>query len=731
MRKIIAGIAIVGLHVIVASCSAATPPRELFEGVDTVTVPGVVGGVVAFGPKAFAVVSGEVDDFRLPIIAAGLYQRGRIVACGHNGYLSAATLQHSSTGKLISNLMLWAANVKATNVGKLKIAVLDDRKLAEALQKSGLSAQVLSGPSWTSNLTGVQLLLASPRKMAPTDVDAVLRYVQKGGGVIMADAGWVWEGYNAKPGQKLSHDFVGNQIGRAAGLMWSSRNVNTPESKTLAVTPTGLDDLTAHGALSRLQDWPAQGGDFKAVRQAVATLDLTLTLLPTDDKLFRPQLEQLLANRGKGISIPRPRAGIRQADVFARLQVANETRKVLDASIDQLKAHPMAAVFPSQPPESAKAVNKTLSIDTSHPRWHSTGLYARAGDKIDVRVPASAVQSGLSLRIGPHKDKLWEKDQWLRAPEITRQFLLTQETTTVGSGFGGLIYVDVPRDCALGTIDVEVRNAVPAPLYLHGETTQAEWKQTRSAPAPWAELASSKFIITLPAEAVRQLDRPDELMDYWDRVLDACADLAAVPRERQSPERFVIDVQISAGYMHSGYPIMAPLNLAEEVTDLATLQKKGNWGVYHEIGHNHQQQDWTWDGLTEVTVNLFSLYCLEHLNPGAPLHNSIQPNKLAEMTTEFDRTGQLEGPWAQLMPYIQLQRQFGWEPFQKVFAEYRALPDQERPRTTQARKDEWLVRFSQAVGKNLGPFYDSWKINMSPAAKQKVSHLPEWQPVRF
>ncbi len=715
------------------STSAAEAPPELYEGVDQVLLPGVVGSISVFGPEAFAVASAAAEGGQLPFIAAGPCGKGRIVACGHNGYMSPDSLKSPSTGRLMKNLMHWAATSTARPAGEVRIGVIGEghRGLARALQQEGLKAEVLTGAGWPGTLGHFQLVIAEPRKLEPAHVAPLLAFARQGGGLYLADAGWVWEGYSAKPGEVLRHDYIGNQIGQHAGLMWSLRNVKTPADKHTPAPPAAGTALDCHTALQVLRKAPAAGGDDHAKQQALVTLENTLALLPVDDKLFRPEFERALQSERPNLTIPRVKEAVRGADLFGRLQVANETRKVLDAPVDKLQAHPYAEVFPGLPPANAKPVRKKIAIDTQHPRWHGTGLFARAGDVVRVTVPKEAAGQGLIVRIGPHKDRLWHLDKWQRAPEVTRSFAITEPMTRAGSGFGGLLYIEVPNNCKLGRINVEIANAIPAPLYVHGETSQQEWRTVRERPAPWAELASSKFIITLPSEAIRALDRPDELMDYWDRVLDTCADLATIPHERAYPERFVIDAQISAGYMHAGYPIMAPLNLAGEVTDLATLQRKGNWGVYHEIGHNHQQPEWTWAGLTEVTVNLFSIHVLENINPGAPLHGAIQPDKLARMTREFERTGKLDGPFEQLMPYIQLRTAFGWEPFQQVFAEYRALPASERPKNTQERKDQWLVRFSRAVGKNLGPFYDSWKIGMSAEAKQKVSDLPEWMPPRF
>ena len=39
--------------------------------------------------------------------------------------------------------------------------------------------------------------------------------------------------------------------------------------------------------------------------------------------------------------------------------------------------------------------------------------------------------------------------------------------------------------------------------------------------------------------------------------------------------------------------------------------KTKSWGFFHEMGHNHQQPDWTFDGTGEVTNNVFVLYILD------------------------------------------------------------------------------------------------------------------------
>ena len=78
-------------------------------------------------------------------------------------------------------------------------------------------------------------------------------------------------------------------------------------------------------------------------------------------------------------------------------------------------------------------------------------------------------------------------------------------------------------------------------------TTAAEWSLLRTAPSPWAELEFDNIILTVPSEAVRNLDRPDELAAHWNDIMKAIADLAVIPHKFPRKERFVTDVQISCG----------------------------------------------------------------------------------------------------------------------------------------------------------------------------------------
>jgi hypothetical protein len=142
------------------------------------------------------------------------------------------------------------------------------------------------------------------------------------------------------------------------------------------------------------------------------------------------------------------------------------------------------------------------------------------------------------------------------------------------------------------SVDLQIDNVIAAPYYKHGVTDPADWRSSiRNAPGPWAELETGKIILTLPSDMIRGLDFPDKLMDHWDEVLDACADLAGIDRDRPRHERIVADVQPSVGYLHSGYPIVADMKASPRMGNYEEMVSQGDWGYYHELGHNHQKKE--------------------------------------------------------------------------------------------------------------------------------------------
>ena len=415
-----------------------------------------------------------------------------------------------------------------------------------------------------------------------------------------------------------------------------------------------------------------------------------------DDALLAPRLHALVGGDELDRRWPSARLPVWENKPVARLAATLFSLEHLRTPPESVRAHPAAVDFPGPVPNDAPRITRSLTIDTDIPRWHSTGLYAAPGELITVAVPAMAAESGgFHLRIGAHSDGIWERPEWTRMPEISRRFPISSTKTLVANAFGGLIYVEVPEGANLGHIKVEIEGGVAAPLFVLGETDLAEWRdEIRHAPAPWAELAGRNMIVTTDAREVRGLDDPTAVVRAWDRALDLSAELAAWPaQERASPERFGVDRLISVGYMHAGYPLMAHLGQQSNLVNAGHLTSECNWGFYHEVGHNHQVADWTFDGTVEVTVNLFTLYVYEFLCgiPVAENRRGSAAFRAKQMSRyDFDKPDFEQWkrePFLALVMYEQLQQAFGWDAFRQVFAKYRSLPEAERPKSYDEKRD--------------------------------------------
>jgi hypothetical protein len=702
--------------------------RELLDGVRTLGQAGVPGRVAAWGPDAFAVVLGEVGGgARAPVVAAARAGGARLVAFGHDGYFGDV-LAAGDGWRLLDNALRWAADRPK---GKLAVGVIGAAGFAEKLVERGYAAENVTTLARLEKTPALDVLVGQLAEWDAADAARLDRFLSAGGGLVAGETGWGWLQLN--PGKDVLRDNGGNRVARRFGIAWTDGTLEAGAGGLFAAdgadlawchAPTALDALAART--------PPKG--FGARESAIAawTVAQAAAILPRDDDVFRPRLAKLLA--GRAPVVPSAREPLAKDRVIERLQLAIECDAGLHADAHEVRAHPAASEFPGAVPRAAPRVQRVVDVPLGVPRWSSTGLYAAPGEVVEVALPRTHVARGLRLGIGAHTDDIAHHDAWQRAPRVTREWALDAESVQVASPFGGLVYVVVPGAGPPATAAIKLRNVVEAPRFVLGVTDPAEWRaRIRALAAPWAELETASIVLTIPAETVRAIDDPTAVLERWNVAMDSAADLAGIPRARPSPERFVTDVQISAGYMHSGYPIMAHLDAAAFVSDDARLCVDG-WGPFHEVGHNHQVGAWTFDGTVEVTCNLFTLYAFEIACGKRPQDD---PRFTAEARTRRWREQQNRAdafarwkadPFLALLVYVDVQQEFGWELYRRVFREYAALKRGELPPNDLARRDEWLVRVSRAAGKNLGPLFTSWGLETSAEARRSLSDLPVWLP---
>ena len=722
--------------------------KILTRGVDSIAQTGAPGPVVSFGENAFPVVIGRYDNqTSASLVAASRVGKGRIVAFGHPDYIKVRAITLSpGTERFMSNAIEWAANGERESADVL---VWRDESLAKYLIDQGVHARVV-----TELPEEFDLLVGDAFAFTDAQYDKLFESVNNGAGFITGGLGWGWSQLN--PGKSLLNDFRANRVFRKYGvnLAWTQGFVDPTLEKGYKVDAQEvLAKKYVSGAatlefLRQITDTNAAVDELVAkldpndARQIAATQALAY---PNLDAEVRAPIDQFALANAQQL-VPTEKNPIRGDDLLARLLVSIQTERYLrgqttgETDANEAPALKAAEDFPGAPDKSAPRLNNVLvKIKSATPDWNSTGLYAAPGETITVTIAndiLAKLPKPLGVRIGAHRDTLWHLGKWTRYPEICLEKKLSTSVTTISNPFGGPVYITVPRglgSVGLGQIDVTISGAVAAPYFIKDVTSLEEWKTNREAPGPWAELQGRNIILTVPSRVVRNLDNPQRLMEVWDRVLDLEAELNSGPYVRERPERICCDRQISAGYMHSGYPVMTWMDVEKAIVDAEKLASEGNWGFYHEFGHNHQSPNWTFQGTTEVTCNYFSLYVMEKLN-GKRAEEArgelTKEQRLKDLKKYLDDGANFETwkakPFLALNMTVQIRNEFGWEPIWRAINEYTKASADELPKSDLEKRDQWMVRLSRNCGRNLAPFFEKWGVPTSQEARDSLADLPTW-----
>jgi hypothetical protein len=265
-------------------------------------------------------------------------------------------------------------------------------------------------------------------------------------------------------------------------------------------------------------------------------------------------------------------------------------------------------------------------------------------------------------------------------------------------------------------VEVQTFGAVVAPRFVLGKTSLESWKKALESPAPWGEIEGKRIIFTMQTSKLRKLKDPAVALAFWDQVIDLYEKLDPQP-PRSRKQRVVFDRQISAGALHSGYPIMGHLPHQNPVVYPANYilkegKRKGRfWGLLHELGHNYQQRAWTFGGTGEVTNNIFVLYANLKLL-GSPLEETIRQRRIQKQKKTYFSQGApfalwKKKPFLALMTFIELIQTHGWDSLHKVYKGYRNNPLPRRI-TDHQKIQQYVLRWCRTTGKNLAPFFLSW-----------------------
>ncbi|XP_056428954.1 TRPM8 channel-associated factor homolog [Hyla sarda] len=673
--------------------------KHLMQGVSNVDISGgsVPSELLLHGPLTFPIGLTKSNQC---FFAAAYYGRGRVVVGTHEGYLCKPQLKP-----------FWLNAVSWLDMGRQgKIGVVSQLKsFANILQTEGFQCAV-------SNLVP-DLSVYCCTSYSDAEAEKIQQFVAEGGGLLIVGHAWYWSYSHPN----VLSQYPGNKVLNKLGI--SILGATVPQGIYPVLDPQA-EATTYHfpRAICQLLCDLKSGVELKPplsnwlskLRQDVSTF----MRLPASPLILSLQEELVhLVHNCSVPSVSKQHPAKSCSKEAFMMCLAQEV-----TCLDKLECD----CGPCKPPV-------TVQIDATNPgpdAWRSLGLYLPPRKTATLVFPASAVGKGLQVQIGCHSDNLSGANEYCRAPVVVHRKGVVNEKVSISCAWGGLLYVIVKGKSQLGNVRISVQGVELAPMFIKGKISRSSWvDKNRHHPAPWAELITENIILTVPSDVIRSLDDPDALMSQWDKIMEAIADLASTPKKFLRPERFVTDVQISAGWMHAGYPIMCHLPSATALVSLENI-KKGLWGPVHELGHNQQRGAWEFPPhTTEATCNLWSVYVHETVLgiPRDKAHPNLKPEARENRVKQYVKNGANLAQWSvwiALETYLQLQEGFGWDPFKQVFAEYQTLTNVSKNKNV--KMNLWAEKFSHAVNKNLVPFFKAWGWPIDDATNNKLSTLPEW-----
>jgi hypothetical protein len=173
----------------------------------------------------------------------------------------------------------------------------------------------------------------------------------------------------------------------------------------------------------------------------------------------------------------------------------------------------------------------------------------------------------------------------------------------------------------------------------------------------------------------------------------------------------------------------------DNFTDL-TEKLATEWGIWHETGHTHQQPDWLWGSITEISVNLFSLYVQERFgqpsrlgtmeggetlttfNKARKYLSQRNNNYLAENDDDYNEL------FSKLVMFHQLKSVYGWDVFKKLHQHFRKQPRQDDDDLSDEEKaNRFILAMCTITRNDLTPFFRKWGLSTDAATARIIRDL--------
>ncbi|WP_460505355.1 putative mucin/carbohydrate-binding domain-containing protein [Bacillus sp. MN7755] len=351
--------------------------------------------------------------------------------------------------------------------------------------------------------------------------------------------------------------------------------------------------------------------------------------------------------------------------------------------------------------------------------YEPTGIYVKPGEEVVIQVEGT---QQIKAYIGTYS---YEKEE-------PKQFNLNPGENKISSSNGGLLYFYNYHNT--GEVVAKVKKGgTTNPLFILGKHTTKDWKRMLAEnPDPYAiEMKGENSLLTMHPETVAEhlkqedpaavLKKHDEIINIEHKISGLSKDGVGVANQGKHSIHFVED-WYTDNYMYATYyrTAYSKGNLGP-VLNLEELTNDG-WGPWHEVGHQHQQNTWLWDGLGEVTVNIYSLAVQTTFGHKTRLEQEGRYEAAFAYLGKPDAQEKMD-VFEKLVMFWQLHLAYGDQFYPNLHQMYRLLHDTELPKSDEEKKQMFIYMTSKVAGQNLIPFFDKWGLFANDATREKIEKL--------
>lgn len=376
--------------------------------------------------------------------------------------------------------------------------------------------------------------------------------------------------------------------------------------------------------------------------------------------------------------------------------------------------------------------------------YQPSGLYVRKGEKITLNVRNLDPDYDLSSMIG-------FKPMWGNRNNTQENRLKNGANSVTAAQEGILSFIFVKRegyDTSPTTVSVNVTGGRAFPLYKFNRSNLANWQNDlrTMTDAPFVQLVSDKVLITITYKdyVKRPIRNLAASFQTIHQVVDWEDELAGF--DNSSPENmrtnnrihYLIDLYSTPKESESYYMYASNYMIGMKRDNYTDLTEKldREWGIWHETGHTHQQDSWTWGSIGEISVNLFSLYVQEKF--GLPTRlNTIEGG---ESETTFTKARKyIADPYknylernrddynelfSKLVMFHQLKSVYGWDSIRKLHQYFRKQPYiYDGNETDQDKANKFIYAMCLITRNNLIPFFKKWGLKVDSVTDRKIKSL--------